>query len=379
MDRKRLLQDLIDGLSVSRNIRKKEAEDFVRYYFDTIQQALLSDRMVKVTKLGTLKLVEVEARSSVNVNTGEAVVIPEHLKISFQPETAFKEAINKPFAHFEPIETPSEKETTQHNTLHSEQAPVETPPITTHTPYVEPQFTRNAEEDVDDEPVSEPVEQPNIQDLLEHLTTNEHTMKPKPSHRPVRTYLLVVSGILIIAGLTYWSIVSNQSAKKDISKKLKLIEAFNDEEMTGFTEEPVLIENPDVSETLAPETETTTDKTDSGIRAGQTPATASTNKGTGKAEQAAVKRSIPSNVIIGPGDRLTKIALTYYGHKVYWVYIYMENKDNLPNPNDIPVGTTIRLPEIHPVLMDPNNAQSIEKAEALQDRIIEQLQSSRSK
>ena len=192
-------------------------------------------------------------------------------------------------------------------------------------------------------------------------------MKPENPHRPVRTILLVVSGILLIAGLTFWSIVSNQSAKKDVTEKLKLVEAYNLEDTTGYSEEPALIENPAINDSI----ETTTQPASQAPKEKQqtTPTT----------EKPAPKRSIPLSVVIGDGDRLTLIAQKYYGHKVYWVYIYMENKEAISNPNNVPVGTTLRLPDKHPTLMDPNNAQSIQKAEALQDRIFNQLQTSRSK
>lgn len=351
MDKKRLLQDLIDGLAADQGMKKKEAEDFIRLYFDTIQNALLNDKIVKVNGLGTFKLIEVEARNSVNVNTGEALLIPEHLKLSFIPDATFKEAINKPFADFEPIEATSEKKTNNHDTPHIDQTPVEEPSVQVHHTTLAP----------------EPTKQPEIQELLDQLTTNEQPMKPENPHRPVRTILLVVSGILLIAGLTFWSIISNQSAKKDVTEKLKLVEAYNLEDTTGFSEEPALIENPAIKDSI----ETTPQPVSQAPKEKQ-PTTPTT-------EKPAPKRSIPLSVVIGAGDRLTLIAQKYYGHKVYWVYIYMENKEAISNPNNVPVGTTLRLPDKHPTQMDPNNAQSIQKAEALQDRIFNQLQTSHSK
>jgi nucleoid DNA-binding protein len=351
MDTKRLLQDLTDGLSASQGIKKKEAEDFIRLYFDTIQNALLNDRVVKVNRLGTFKLIEVEARNSVNVNTGEAVVIPEHLKISFIPETSFKEAINKPFADFEPIEATIEKKTDKNSIKH------DTPPIN-QTPVNEPTVQKHHTP-----PAYEPKKQPEIQELLDQLTTNDHPMKPVKPHQPVRTILLVVLGILLIASLTIWSVVSNQSAKKDVTEKLKLVEAYNLEDTVGYSEEPVLIESPAINDSIEAATQPVNQA----------------SKSTPTTEKPTSKRSIPSSVVIGDGDRLTLIAQTYYGHKVYWVYIYMENKEAISNPNNVPVGTTLRLPDKHPTLMDPTNAQSIQKAEALQDRIFNQLQTSRSK
>ena len=356
MDKKRLLQDLIDGLQ-TRGMKKKEAEDFIRLYFDTIQKRPAQRQdYVKVNGIGTFKLIEVEARNSVNVNTGEAVQIPEHLKLSFISDTTFKDAINKPFADFEPVEATAEKTPISPGTHHVEKPTVEKP--TVKEPTVQERKSSIA---------SEPTKQPGIQEMLDQLITKEQPMKQEKPHRPVRTILLIVSGILLIAGLTIWSIVSNQSAQKDFSENLKLVEAYNLEDTTGISEEPVLIENPAVDDTI----ETVTAPVNQATKVKE-PATIPTT------EKPAPKRSIPTSVVVGAGDRLTLIAQKYYGHKIFWVYIYMENKDAISNPNDVPVGTSIRLPDKHPTVMDPNNAQSIKKAEELQDRIINQLQSSRS-
>ncbi|NLT03143.1 MAG: HU family DNA-binding protein, partial [Bacteroidales bacterium] len=108
MQKKRLLQDLVDGLVVEGDLKKKDAEEFVRHFFKVIEEGLLADRLVKVNGLGVFKLIEVEARSSVDVNTGEPFLIKEHLKLSFIPDTPLKEKINKPFESYEPVQTTSE-------------------------------------------------------------------------------------------------------------------------------------------------------------------------------------------------------------------------------------------------------------------------------
>lgn len=68
-----------------------------------IEESLEKDKYVKIRGLGTFKLINVESRESININTGERFEILGHAKISFTPETLLKEAINKPFAHFESV------------------------------------------------------------------------------------------------------------------------------------------------------------------------------------------------------------------------------------------------------------------------------------
>lgn len=79
------------------------ANEFVRTMFDIIQEKLTIDEQIKIKGLGTFKIVKVDARESINVNTGERILIDEHQKISFVPDTAMKELINKPFSQFETV------------------------------------------------------------------------------------------------------------------------------------------------------------------------------------------------------------------------------------------------------------------------------------
>ena len=68
-----------------------------------IEQALENEKTVKIKGLGTFKLVDVDSRESVNVNTGERFQIKGHTKVSFTPDTNLRDTINKPFAHFETV------------------------------------------------------------------------------------------------------------------------------------------------------------------------------------------------------------------------------------------------------------------------------------
>lgn len=80
-----------------------KATAFVKTLFDIIQERLPIDQQVKIKGLGTFKIVLVEDRESINVNTGERILIEGHSKITFTPDTAMKELINKPFSQFETV------------------------------------------------------------------------------------------------------------------------------------------------------------------------------------------------------------------------------------------------------------------------------------
>ena len=103
MNRKILIQELSEGLAQRKDIPLKDAEMFVRSVFEIVQEYLQTDKLVKIKGFGTFKLVRVESRESVDVNTGERIVINGYTKVTFTPDTTLRDEINKPFAQFETV------------------------------------------------------------------------------------------------------------------------------------------------------------------------------------------------------------------------------------------------------------------------------------
>lgn len=101
MNEKVNIQSLSEQLSQRHGLSKDSADDFVREFFNLIADGLEKDHLVKVKGLGTFKVIDVEDRESVDVNTKERIVIKGHSKVTFTPEATLKEAINKPFEAFE--------------------------------------------------------------------------------------------------------------------------------------------------------------------------------------------------------------------------------------------------------------------------------------
>ena len=97
------IQDIAKVLSDRKGLSKNDATNFVNGMFDIIQQALERDMVVKVKGFGTFKIIDVDPRESVNVNTGERVLIEGHNKITFTPDQLLKEIVNKPFSQFETV------------------------------------------------------------------------------------------------------------------------------------------------------------------------------------------------------------------------------------------------------------------------------------
>ena len=138
---------------------KKTCEAFARTLFEVVEEALLSDKFVKVKGFGTFKLVAVSDRESVNINTGERFQIEGHTKVSFIPDNTLKEEINRPFAHFETIDLSDETEQAEldaidaaaaEEALENEEAEETVEEVAEEMPAAEP-----AEEDVEEEVMEE--------------------------------------------------------------------------------------------------------------------------------------------------------------------------------------------------------------------------------
>lgn len=143
MNRKLNYMNLADELAARLHLSQGETEAFLRTFFDTVEQGLAADQQVKVKGLGTFKLNEMGARGSIDVNTGERITIQGYNKITFTPETALKDRINKPFAHFETTELADDYEAT--------------PQELTQEPSQEPETVSEPESVQEPIPTQEPV------------------------------------------------------------------------------------------------------------------------------------------------------------------------------------------------------------------------------
>lgn len=137
------------------------ADDFLQNMVEVINEGLLQDRIVKIKGFGTFKLQEVKERSSVNVNTGERVVIAAHDKITFTPDAVMRDLINKPFAQFETViidgnDTSAPKKEEEKVEEKVEEKPVEK---VAETPVVKEEPQPIEEPKVEEEPQEEPQEE----------------------------------------------------------------------------------------------------------------------------------------------------------------------------------------------------------------------------
>ena len=98
-----MINDLAEVLMTKHGLGRREAQRFIETFVDVVQDGVEKDKLVKIRNLGSFKLIDVEARESVNVNSGERMTIDSHTKLTFTPDNAMKELVNKPFSQFETV------------------------------------------------------------------------------------------------------------------------------------------------------------------------------------------------------------------------------------------------------------------------------------
>lgn len=95
--------DLASALARRGSLPRRYCEDFVRSFFEVVEEGLVHDNLVKIKGFGTFKVVDIDARESVNVSTGERFEIASHTKVSFTPDAGLRDAVNKPFVAFQTV------------------------------------------------------------------------------------------------------------------------------------------------------------------------------------------------------------------------------------------------------------------------------------
>ncbi len=97
------LSVLAKAVASKRGLTQAEAERFIATMFEVAGDGIQEDKLLKMKWLGTFKITSVKDRESVDVNTGERILIEGRDKISFTPDNILKEIVNKPFAQFETV------------------------------------------------------------------------------------------------------------------------------------------------------------------------------------------------------------------------------------------------------------------------------------
>ena len=238
------IQDIAKVLVEKSGLTQKEANKFATEMFSIIQQRLEEDELVKIKGFGTFKIINVEARESVSVRTGERVMIDSHAKVTFTPDTVMKELVNKPFSQFETVvlndgvefddvAEDNEEDVAPVEDVISpveelpvvEMAQVEEEPQVVETPQIEEEPQVEEEPQIEEEPQ---VEETPMVKLAEDEPVEEEPVadeEPVEEESSWKKWLLAVAVVLVLMGLSayggYYYAMQKMSAQKTETAEIK--------------------------------------------------------------------------------------------------------------------------------------------------------------
>lgn len=380
MNNRLAIQDLAGLLAEYTGKDKNSSERFLREFIAVVSEGVYTDKLVKVKGLGTFKIIPVEKRESIHVNTGERFVIPEHYKFSFLPDKELRELVNKPFSFFETTELRENVDFTDMDVVLDEPDIKETEdesieemiPEEKHLPEEEPVVFSEEGSAVppEEDPVvfseEEPAGQPEDEgmDTLEPVVDErsdssgpdspieEVETGPDAERKKLRTKrIAVVSMFVFLLMLFNIGLYLNRAYFfKKGKEPLRIDTVFPKGETVATEAVPdttIVFANEDSSQTVG---ETTVENPE--------------------VEPEATSPKVIARVKIEPGSRLTLISLKYYGSKLFWVYLYEYNRAVITDPNNVPIGTVIEVPAPEMYGIDRHDRSSIEKAAARQTEIL---------
>lgn len=178
------ISELASKLMEKHGLKRTEAELFIRQFVGVINDGLKNDKSVKVKGLGTFKVQAVSARKSVDVNTGEAIVIEGRDKISFTAEAVMRDLVNAPFAQFETVIVNDGVDFSEIDAKHeadNTEAEEPAPAVVEQAPKVEP------EPAVEPEPIVESEPAPAIEPEPVPVVEPEPAVEPEPIVEPEPT------------------------------------------------------------------------------------------------------------------------------------------------------------------------------------------------
>lgn len=369
MNNRLSIQDLALILSEQTGKSTEEALRFLQEFIAVVSEGVYNDKLVKVKGLGTFKIIRVEERASVSVNSGERFVIPSHYKFTFTPDKELKELVNKPFSLFDTVELNEEVDFSDVDvsaeTSGAEEAAddsseeilpdgipeqaIEAPQ--TPEPEVKPEPAVEEEAVPQEEAKAEPKPAEPVSSVSGY---KEYRRKRRRSASRKLLFPIACLFVVIVLGIVYIVCLSGRTT---VNKNWEppMAEVGNPTPEAGMNPVPADstgVTPPD-SASLAVDSVVAEPPVVEENQPEETP-----------------KSDILALVTIKAGDRLASFAKQYYGHKFFWVYIYQYNQDIISDPNNIPIGTELRIPDPGLYGIDATDRSSIDKAAALQSQIL---------
>lgn len=353
-----LRQAIIDRTDAT----EREANLFLRVLVEQIIAGLQGGEQIKINGLGTFRLQEMAPRKSVNVNTGEPIIIPGYTKVVFAPEVSMREMVEKnksvtPIVNLNgdtsaapvdeealsPLEklgrqadeivgiladlgqdprmpVAMEEEMESDSTEVAASATVAEEEVAVEAVAEPEEVVEEAAEEVSvpaEESAEKPKEEPVVEPIEEIVAPKEQKVSKERKERKYHflrdTLICVVCLLVVLAGgflflrgaMANW--IDSLVANREPVATDTVVTIPSTPVVEEVTEDIAVIEN---------------------------------------APELPVYQQFIATEEIREGSRLTWLAYRYYGNKDMWVYIYDANKDHLGNPNEIRVGTPIRIPRL---------------------------------
>ncbi|KAA6336524.1 DNA-binding protein HU [termite gut metagenome] len=317
-------QDIIDALAQKHSMNKKDATAFVKEVFLLIEYALEKDEIVKLKGLGTFKIIKVDTRESVNVNTGERFVIQGHSKITFVPDADLRELLNEPFAHFDTVTL---------DDLSNIPIVVEQSPGT----------DKLSDNDIPETTVVKEEPPMSIEDSTKENKNNGENGDKRRSRNKKKGYIYLAIGttVAILCGVVLYQSVPNNDNEPKVTIRPKA--SITQTLPQSSTIDTINLRPADTIKAVIPVTA----------------------QPISQQERVAEDLRILNNtdpvhpdsvnyIIIGTkttysikkGETLTKVALRFYGTKDLWPYILKHNSKKIKNPGMVTPGMVLAIPEL---------------------------------
>lgn len=331
------LQDLIDLLVKRHDMERADADAFVKLFFSLIEEGLAADRYVKIKGLGTFKLIDT--------------------RITFSPDSAMKDLVNKPFSHFETVVL---NDKTHFDDMLENESPISDAET---DESVKDASDSTSENDSDEATLSEEVEsvleEVSVQSVEEEnpvsakakegqsFVQSESESVDRRSASSTSIPWCMVASILLVGviagGFMVWSMFRTASTVKMSSVEPK--EPIAVIEHDSVASDTLTVDSAMVSKEEAVANEP---RQDSAKVVAINPEREEEPKGGLSLSDAVTYAIVGTRAThqLQYGETLVKLARKYYGNKKLWPYIARYNNEALADVDNIPVGTTIRIPEL---------------------------------
>lgn len=367
MNDKFSLYNIAELLAERTGANPEKSERFITELIELINETIRKEGGIKVKGLGTFKIVFSEERKEIKNEEGEYTVIPARHELSFQADKTLEDIINRPFSFFETTEV-GEDELKKMTTSGTDEPAKNTTggnityptPLSSHTGSDAPTANGNkdtAEKIKNPETVNTPSPKP--QTSARKAVSKSDSKKEKKSKRRLVYPVLILFICILFGCIWYFAFRQSSSSGNFREKKILRSEAVSGSE---FIERASRNESVKTGEEPKTAPERVSQNMPSPTVKRQKPK---------QSPSPSVETEIIADIKIKEGDRLTLLARKYYGHKIFWVYIYDYNKDKIgPDPDKIQIGIKLSIPAKKRYGIDAGSPDSREKARKIQTQLM---------